>query len=195
VSESSLDLPSKKGKINKRSTRSAARNRRYEETFINDNSSDDEPLIKKRTRKQVDSDEEEFDANDSNDEVGESDGSTANEIDSDDLCDDTETDDSSEGNWPKKKKKRVASYDIKKPKKAAKKNDEEEDRAFRAGISKKKILKKDSENEGSNDNGSGSDNVKGRRKTRGKKLLYLIEDDYESDDGIKPGNEFISINQ
>ncbi|KAG5674998.1 hypothetical protein PVAND_004939 [Polypedilum vanderplanki] len=180
VSESSLDLPLKKGsKVTKRSTRSAAKNRRYEENFINDNSSDDEPLIKKRTKKQIDSDEESFDANDEDDEEG----STADEINSDDLCDDTETDSSSEGNWPKKKKKRVASYDTKKPRKPAKKDDDD-DKAFRAGISKKKILKKsDNESEASDEEQEG----KGRRKTRGKKLLYLIEDDYESDDGIKPG--------
>lgn len=178
VSESSLDLPLKKGKRGQRSTRSAAKNRRYDETFIDDNSSDDEPLIKKRIKKQVDSDEEEFDVNEEN-----SDGSTPDDIDSEDLCDDTESDDSSESNWPKKKKKRNASYDIKKPRKQPKKTgDGGKDKAFRAGISKKKILKvSDNESEASDE----SD--KGRRKTRGKKLLYLIEDDYESDDGIKPG--------
>lgn len=176
VSESSLDLPLKKGKNNARRTRSAA-NKRQDQRFINDNeSSDDEPLIKKRVKKQNDSDEEDFDGAEDN-----SDDSTADEIDSDDLCDDTETS-SSESNWPKKKK-RVASYD-KKPRKPAKKHDEDDDKAFRAGISKKKILKKESENES---NGSGSDTVRGKRKTRGKKLLYLLEDDYESDDGIKPG--------
>lgn len=169
----------KKSKIGKRSTRSAAKNRRYDETFINDNSSDDEPLIKKRTKKQVDSDEDDFDGNDEEN----SDGSSAEDIDSEELCDDTDTEDSSENNWPKKKKKRAASYDIKKPRKHAKKSDEGNDKAFRAGISKKKILKQ-SENESE---ASDNDSVKGRRKTRGKKLLYLIEDDYESDDGIKPG--------
>lgn len=180
VSESSLDLPLKKNKAGQRSTRSAAKNRRYDETFIDDNSSDDEPLIKKRTKKQVDSDEEDFDANEEDDDNS---ASTAEDIDSDDLCDDTDTDDSSENNWPRKKKKRVASYDVKKPRKSAKKNDDGKDKAFRAGISKKKILmQSDHESEPSDD-----DNVKGRRRTRGKKLLYLIEDDYESDDGIKPG--------
>lgn len=110
-------------------------------------------------------------------------GSLAEEIDSEDLCDDTETDSSSENNWPKRKKKRVASYD-QKPRKGPKKNDNE-DKAFRAGISKKKVLKtSDKESEG-----SASETEKGRRKTRGKKLLYLIEDDLDSDesDGIKPG--------
>lgn len=178
VSESSLDLPSKKNKGRSMRTRE----KRVDRRFINDNSddSDDEPLIKaKRSRKKVDSDEEEFDLNDDDDDEG----SLAEEIDSDDLCDDTETDSSSEGNWPKKKKKRVASYDTK-PRKAPKKN-ENEDKAFRAGISKKKVLKKsDNESEA-----SASGNEKGRRKTRGKKLLYLIEDDLDSDesDGIKPG--------
>jgi len=178
VSESSLDLPSKKSKIGPRRTRSAAKNRRYDEKFIDDNSSDDEPLIKKRIKKQIDSDEEEFDVNEENSE-----GSTPEDIDSEDLCDDTESDDSSENNWPRKKKKRVASYDIKKPRKYPKKTDDGKDKAFRAGISKKKILKQsDNESEASD-----NDSDKGRRRTRGKKLLYLIEDDYESDDGIKPG--------
>lgn len=182
VSESSLDLPSRKGKG--RNIRKSTRNRekKVDRRFINDNDSDsdDEPLIKaKRTRKKKDSDEEEFDVNDDEDDEG----SLAEEIDSEDLCDDTDTDDSSEGNWPRKKKKRVASYDIK-PRKAPKKNDDE-DKAFRAGISKKKVLKK-SDNES---DGSVSESEKGKRKTRGKKLLYLIEDDLDSDesDGIKPG--------
>lgn len=177
ISESSLDLPLKKSKIAPRSTRNAARNRRYDEKFIDDNSSDDEPLVKKRNKKKSDS-EEEFDLEDDGS------GSTAEEVDSEDLCDDTDTSESSEGNWPRKKK-RVASYD-KKPRKPAKKHDEDDDKAFRAGISKKKILeKKTQENESE---GSGSDNATGRRKTRGKKLLYIMEDDFEeSDDGIKPG--------
>ncbi|KAL7043781.1 hypothetical protein ACKWTF_001660 [Chironomus riparius] len=178
VSESSLDLPLKKGKAGKRRTRSAAKHRRYDQNFIDDNTSDEEPLIKKRVRKQRESDEEEFDANEEN-----SDGSTPEDIDSEDLCDDTESDDSSENNWPKKKKKRNASYDIKKPRKHPKKTDGGKDKAFRAGISKKKILKV-SENESE---ASENESDKGRRRTRGKKLLYLIEDDYESDDGIKPG--------
>lgn len=182
VSESSLDLPRKKSKG--RNIRSSTRNRekRFDRKFINDgdSDSDDEPLVKtKRVKKKNDSDEEEFDGNDDDDEEG----SLAEEIDSEDLCDDTETSDSSESNWPKKKKKRVASYDPK-PRKGPKKNDNE-DKAFRAGISKKKVLKKsDNESEA-----SASGNEKGRRKTRGKKLLYLIEDDLDSDesDGIKPG--------
>lgn len=179
VSESSLDLPSKKNKG--RNMRTRTREKRVDRRFINDNSdSDDEPLIKAKRSKKKDSDEEEFDINDDDDDE---EGSLAEEIDSDDLCDDTETDSSSGGHWPKKKKKRVASYD-QKPRKNPKKNDNE-DKAFRAGISKKKILKKsDNESEA-----SASGNEKGRRKTRGKKLLYLIEDDLDSDesDGIKPG--------
>ena len=181
VSESSLDLPSKKNKG--RNIRSSTRNRskRFDKRFINDGDtdSDDEPLVRAKRTKKKDSDEEEFDLNDDDDEEG----SLAEEIDSEDLCDDTETDSSSENTWPKRKKKRVASYDIK-PRKGPKKNDNE-DKAFRAGISKKKVLKKsDKESEG-----SASENEKGRRKTRGKKLLYLIEDDLDSDesDGIKPG--------
>lgn len=183
VSESSLDLPSKKSKG--RNVRTSTRNRekRVDRRFINDNGSDsdDEPLVRaKRSKKKNDSDEEDFDANDDDDEEG----SLAEEIDSDDLCDDTETDESSDNNWPKRKKKRAAAYDIK-PRKSAKRKDENEDKAFRAGISKKKVLKK-SDNES---DASVSENEKGKRKTRGKKLLYLIEDDLDSDesDGIKPG--------
>lgn len=181
VSESSLDLPSKKNKG--RNIRSSTRNRekRFDRRFINDGDtdSDDEPLIKAKRSKKKDSDEEEFDLNDDDDDEG----SLAEEIDSEDLCDDTDTDSSSENNWPKRKKKRVASYDIK-PRKGPKKNDNE-DKTFRAGISKKKVLKmSDKESDG-----SASETEKGRRKTRGKKLLYLIEDDLDSDesDGIKPG--------
>lgn len=181
VSESSLDMPSKKNKGRNMRSSTRTREKRVDRRFINDNSSDDEPLIKaKRLRKKNDSDEEEFDINDDEDDEG----SVDEEIDSEDLCDDTETDSSSQGNWPKKKKKRNASYDIK-PRKNPKKKDDNEDRAFRAGISKKKALKKsDNESEA-----SASDVEKGRRKTRGKKLLYLIEDDLDSDesDGIKPG--------
>lgn len=175
VSESSLDLPRKKNRA--RRTRSSAKNRRQDRRFIDDASSDDEPLIKKRNKK-VDSDEDDFDVADEN----ESEDSIAEQIDSEDLCDDTDTE-SSESNWPRKKKRAIASYD-KKPRKPAKKYDEDDDKAFRAGISKKKILKKESDQESKE---SGSDTVTGRRKTRGKKLLYLLEEDYESDDGIKPG--------
>lgn len=178
VSESSLDMPKKKSK----GWAMRTREKRVDRRFINDSDSDDEPLVRpKRSKKKNDSDEEDFDINDDDDDEG----SLAEEIDSDDLCDDTETDESSENAWPKKKKKRVTgSYD-QKPRKAPKKKDENEDKAFRAGISKKKVLKK-SENESE---ASESENEKGRRKTRGKKLLYLIEDDLDSDesDGIKPG--------
>ena len=182
VSESSLELSSKKKGRNVR-TSTRTREKRVDRRFINDNDSDsdDEPLVRpKRARKKADSDEEEFDMNDDDDEEG----SLAEEIDSEDLCDDTDTDESSDNNWPKKKKKRVASYDVK-PRKAVKKKDDNEDKAFRAGISKKKVLKKsDNESEASD-----SGNEKGKRKTRGKKLLYLIEDDLDSDesDGIRPG--------
>lgn len=182
VSESSLDLPLKKGKSSKNIRSVRTRRKRFEEKFIDDNSdSDDEPLVKaKRSKKKADSDEEEFDLNDDEDDEG----SIEEDIDSEDLCDDTETSESSDNNWPKRKKRRIASYDKKPSKKIVKKNDDE-DKAFRAGISKQKILKK-SDNE--SDNVSGSDVGKVQRKTRGKKLLYLIEDDLESsDDGIKPG--------
>lgn len=187
-SESSLDFPRRKGKKGKSTRRSTrTRQKRVEERFIDDNTSDDEPLkpparkIKKRTL----SEEEEFDVNDDEDE----DGSVDEEIDSEDLCDDTETSDSSNNGWPKKKKKRTASYDIKPVKKVVKRTDDE-DKAFRAGISKKKILKESlkSDAEDDKEGSDGSESAKGKRKTRGKKLLYLIEDDLESsDDGIKPG--------
>lgn len=185
VSESSLDLPKKKG--GSRSLRTRTRQKRIDH-FINDNDSndsDDEPLIVKRTRKKKDSDEEEFDLNDDDDD---DENSAEEDIDSDDLCDDTDSSDSSESAWPKKKKKRVASYDQKPRKPAKKKLDEEEDKAFRAGISKKKILKQQQLSQMSENESEGSDDAKSRR-TRGKKLLYLIEDDLESDesDGIRPG--------
>lgn len=184
VSESSLDMPRKKGAKANRVVRT--RQKRFD-TFINDNDdndSDDEPLIVKRTRKKKDSDEEEFDMNDDDDEDEE-----AEDIDSEDLCDDSDSSDSSENGWQKKKKKKPASYDHKPRKPVKKKVNEDEDKAFRAGISKKKILKQQeliSENES---DASEDENAKSRTRTRGKKLLYLIEDDLESDesDGIRPG--------
>lgn len=185
VSESSLDLPRKKGAAASRGLRTRTRQKRIDH-FIDDNSndSDDEPLVvAKRTRKKNDSDEEDFDINDGDDDE---ENSEIEDIDSEDLCDDTDSSDSSESAWPKKKKKRAASYDQKPRKPAKKKIVEDEDKAFRAGISKKKILKQQlSENESE---ASEDETGKGRR-TRGKKLLYLIEDDLESDesDGIRPG--------
>lgn len=189
VSESSLDLPRKKGSAPARGLRTRTRQKRIDH-FIDDkdsDDSDDEPLISvKRNRKKPDSDEEDFDVNDDGDD---DENSEVEDIDSDDLCDDTESSDSSESAWPKKKKKRVASYDQKPRKPAKKKIVEDEDKAFRAGISKKKILEQQqSENESEASEDENHENVKGRR-TRGKKLLYLIEDDLESDesDGIRPG--------
>ena len=181
VSESSLEYARGRKKQDRSSTRT--RRKRFESKFIDDNSSDDEPLVQTVKRKKNKSDSEEFDVDDE-DSDGES--NENEDIDSDDLCDDSETE-SSEGNWPKKKKRAPASYD-KRPAKKKVKRTEDEDKAFRAGISTKKLLKDQVEKAEDNKDSSESEDETKRRKTRGKKLLYLMEDDLESsDDGIKPG--------
>lgn len=183
VSESSLEYARGRKKNDRMSTRT--RRKRFEPRFINDNdTSDDEPLVKSVKRKKNKSDSDEYDLDDE-DSDGES--NENEDIDSEDLCDDSETE-SSEGNWPKKKKRAPASYD-KRPAKKKVKRTEDEDKAFRAGISTKKLLKEQVEKaEVNKDSESESEDETKRRKTRGKKLLYLMEDDLESsDDGIKPG--------
>lgn len=132
------------------------------------------PLSKKK--KKVESDFSDF-----NDE---STDNEPEELDSEDLCDDS-TDDS-DGDWRKKKKKAKAppkppapTTKTGQPKKKVKRKEEGE-KAFRGVSTKgKKALESDDD----------ADEILPKsRRTRGKKLSYLLEEELESsDDGIKPG--------
>lgn len=157
-----------------RGTRRSGRERkkRFDADFIDDSSFDDEdnvPLVKKK-KKKVESDFSDFDGS-SNSELEE-------DVDSEDLCDDS-TDDS-DGSWGKRKKKPVSKG--KEIQNRKKKPDGE--RAFKAKSIKKKPKVSDDESEDEY-----ADEVLPKsRRTRGKKLPYLLDDDFDSsDDGIKPG--------
>lgn len=178
-SDSSIDslYRKKKNKGGRMSTRRSGRERkkRFDADFIDDDSfdeDDDIPLIKKK-KKKIESDFSDF--NDSSEEELEED------VDSDDLCDDST--DESDKPWPKSKKKakpkqpndsgkgpKTKSDKAKKSKKKAKISDDDED--------------VDDESEDEDD----SEILPESRRTRGKKLPYLLDDDFDSsDDGIKPG--------
>ncbi|XP_063697676.1 titin-like [Culicoides brevitarsis] len=193
--ESSLELAAYRRKANKDGRAYATRRRRQPrmETFINDNDSGEESDVKPTRKKKKKSDSEEFELSDGSDE-GSGGSEESEDVDSEELCDDSDSDSDSEYRWSKSKKKKRESSGVptqaagKQPrkgfgKKRPVKKPEDEDKAFRAGISKKKILseKKKEESEDSDD----SD--KPIRKTRGRQMHYL-EDDFESsDEGIKPG--------
>lgn len=194
-SDSSLDMYTKK-KNRKRDTRRSvrARRKRIDTDFINDSDEDDLPLINTRKKKKKEESDSEFNENESTEEEAE-------DVDSDDLCDD-DSDSGSDGAWRSNKK----SVKAKKPNRPPilptpasaaskalanrKKVKRKEDLTFRAGISVKSKGKEPS----TSNNGSGDDDddddesspAKGRR-TRGKKLTYMLDDFESSDDGIKPG--------
>uniref|UniRef100_A0A336L1J9 CSON014502 protein n=1 Tax=Culicoides sonorensis TaxID=179676 RepID=A0A336L1J9_CULSO len=194
--ESSLELAAYRRKGNKDGRPYATRRRRQtriDQKFINDDSGE-ESDVKPTRKKKKKSDSEEFELSDDSEE-----GSVVSEesedVDSEELCDDSDSDsDDSQYRWSKKKKKRESSgVSIqaagKQPrkgfgKKRSTKKVEDEDKAFRAGISKKKILGEKKNKEESDDS---DDSDKPIRKTRGRQMHYL-EDDFESsDEGIKPG--------
>lgn len=191
-SESSLEFLKKRGEKGRTTSQRPVRQRkkRYDADFIDDNSDDDDdiPLIKKK-KKKIESDFSDF--NDSSDEEVEED------VDSEDLCDD-----SSEGSdrpWQKSRKsakskpKSVNTSRPVAPKSAPKKrplkNDDE--RAFKGSTKKKAVIASGDEDE--------DEVLPKSRRTRGKRLPYLLEDEFDSsDDGIKPGvkrpgKNFISI--
>lgn len=148
-----------------------ARKKRYDADFIDDSSFDDEdnvPLVKKK--KKVESDFSDF--NDSSEELDE-------DVDSEDLCDDS-TDDS-DRSWGKRKSKKPQ------PKSNDNKNRKKKpdgERAFKGKVAKKKPKVSDDES----DEEDGDEVLPKSRRTRGKKLPYLLDDDFDSsDDGIKPG--------
>lgn len=165
----------------RQSTRRSVRDRkkRFDADFIDDSSFDDEdnvPLVKKK--KKVESDFDDFD--DSSEELEE-------DVDSEDLCEDST--DESDRSWGKKKKKpsnKVAN-------KPSRKKKPDDDRSFKGLIAKKepKISGEDDEDDDDDDASDDDDAdevLPKSRRTRGKKLPYLLDDDFDSsDDGIKPG--------
>ncbi|XP_031624515.1 titin homolog isoform X2 [Contarinia nasturtii] len=179
-SESSLDSIVKKKRKGRGgiSTRRSVRERkkRYDADFIDDSSFDDEdnvPLVKKK--KKVESDFDEFD--DSSEELEE-------DVDSDDLCDDST--DESDRSWGKKKKKASSFKSSGNNKNRKKKPDGE--RSFKGKTAKKKSKISDDDDDDDTDEEYGDEVLPKSRRTRGKKLPYLLDDDFDSsDDGIKPG--------
>lgn len=163
------------------STRRSVRERkkRYDADFIDDSSFDDEdnvPLVKKK--KKVESDFSDFDG--SSEELEE-------DVDSEDLCDDST--DESDRSWGKQKSKSRPSSKRSASKNPKKKPDTE--RAFKAKPLKKKSKiseDDDDENDDESHEEYGDEVLPKSRRTRGKKLPYLLDDDFDSsDDGIKPG--------
>lgn len=181
-SESSLEAYGRRRKGRNSSRRPVReRRKRFDADFIDDNSddgSDNIPLIKKK--KKIESDFSDF--NESSDE----DDEENEELDSEDLCDDS-TDDS-DSDWRKKKSRKKQKPPSKpsissapkssQPKKKVKRKEEGE-KSYRAGgIKGKTALESDDDDEV----------LPKSRRTRGKKLSYLLEEELESsDDGIKPG--------
>lgn len=158
------------------STRRSVRDRkkRYDADFIDDSSFDDEdniPLVKKK--KKVESDFDDFD--DSSEELEE-------DVDSEDLCEDST--DESDRSWGKKKKKQANKAVSNKSRK--KKPDGE--RSFKGKTAKKKPKASDDDDDDESDDEYADEVLPKSRRTRGKKLPYLLDDDFDSsDDGIKPG--------
>lgn len=167
-SASSMDslYRKKKKKAGRMTTRRSGRQRkkRYDADFIDDDSFDDEdniPLVKKK-KKKVESEYSDF--NDSSEEELEED------VDSEDLCDDST--DESDKPWSSSRKKP-------KPKPIGGKTP-------RKPIAKAKKLKKKPKS--SDDDSDSNEVLPKSRRTRGKKLPYLLDDDFaSSDDGIRPG--------
>lgn len=178
-SESSLEFLAKRGKKGRNASQRPVRQRkkRYDADFIDDNSDDDDDIPLSKKKKKIDSDFSDF--NDSSDDEVEED------VDSEDLCDD-----SSEGSdrpWQKSRKsaksksKSASSSRPAAPKAAPKKKVKNEDeRAFKASTKKKAVIASDDDDE--------DEVLPKSRRTRGKRLPYLLEDEFDSsDDGIKPG--------
>lgn len=129
------------------------------------------------------------------DETDESAASEDSEnVDSEELCDDSDSGSDSEYRWSKKKKRGTSSGGVvptaagKQPRKGfggkKKGRPESDDKSFRAGVSKKQLLAKKTSKESESD----SDSDKPIRKTRGRQMHYLLDEDFDSsDDGIRPG--------
>lgn len=193
--ESSLELALLKKKLEKGGRRYGTRRRatRIDKAFINDNDSDDDDIeVKPSRKKKKRSDSEEFSLSDAEDDDDASDASEDTpDVDSSELCDDTGSDTESEYRWSKKKRpKGGPTASGKSPRQCfiKKKSNRDEDRAFRASVSKKKILEKSKRSDDEESEASEPGKKKPARKTRGRQMHY-IEDDFESSDdgGIKPG--------
>lgn len=176
-SESSLEFLGKRGKKGRTTSQRPVRQRkkRFDADFIDDNSDDDDDIPLSKRKKKIESDFSDF--NDSSDDEVEED------VDSEDLCDD-----SSEGSdraWRKSKKsaksKSANTSRPAAPKPAPKKKVKNEDeRAFKGSTKKKAVIASDDDDD--------DEVLPKSRRTRGKRLPYLLEDEFDSsDDGIKPG--------
>lgn len=172
-SESSLELMmSRKSRMTKK---------KYDMDFINDDDSDKSTYNMRKQRKKINK------ILDDSDEFDEDDMTESEEIDSDELCSDTETD-SSQENWKARKHqiKKVTRLPGKtsnnNKKRKPKKTDE--DKSYRSGSKVNKTI----ESASSSSAEDKTSNSIEKRRTRGKKLHYIVDDDFESsDDGITPG--------
>ncbi|XP_058447398.1 protein PFC0760c [Malaya genurostris] len=106
-------------------------------------------------------------------------------VDSEDLCNDTETD-SSEYDWENRINKfkpvthQLRKASINRRKKRIKQN---KDTLYKSGIKKKTAI-----NGTDSDRSENNSNNASKRRTRGRKLHFILDDDFESsDDGITPG--------
>lgn len=162
----------------------AAANKKKDRDFINDDDDSNNSgayNIRKRPNKskKILDDSDEFNEDD--------DVTESEEIDSEDLCNDTETD-SSDDNWKKRKSKAkvVSRVPVRNNDNTKKKNKKaDEDKTYKSGI-RKRPAHFESDSDSSNKQSNPEESNK--RRTRGKKLHYLIDDDFESsDDGITPG--------
>ncbi|XP_055853016.1 microtubule-associated protein futsch [Episyrphus balteatus] len=199
-SDSSLDVyrrrrGSRKGgkkKKSRRAARRSARERRKDRKFIVDDSDCDgsEAEVRPRTKKKrkKDSDYTESETNDDDDDE------LSENIDSEDLCDDSTDSEASDGAWRPSKRKKQRSNAIArkspklKPKMASKakktKRYDSDEGNFKPIVSKNRQIRDDSDD----DDDDSDDSVDSSRKTRGKRCTYLEDyDDESSDGGIKPG--------
>ncbi|XP_065094982.1 remodeling and spacing factor 1 isoform X2 [Ochlerotatus camptorhynchus] len=174
-SESSLELKRSKN------FRAAASKKRDKE-FINDDDDDSDKSTAYNIRKRSNKTKKILD---DSDEFNDEDVTESEEINSEDLCNDTETD-SSEDDWKKRKTKvkvinrvKINDHNKKKSKKA---NDDE---TYKSGIRKRPaLIQSDSDSSGQEK----ISDIHNKRRTRGKKLHYILDEDFESsDDGITPG--------
>ncbi|XP_053697238.1 remodeling and spacing factor 1-like isoform X2 [Sabethes cyaneus] len=171
-SESSLEIQTS------RYFRSAA-NKKHDKEFINDDDDSDQSGYNVRTRpnkiKKIYNESDEFE---------DEDPTESEEIDSEDLCDDTETDSSQDKLKKRNRKNNIQPLDIKntnKKKKRVKKI--EEDKLFKTGYNKKAMVIATDSDQSITDT-----DLPNKRRTRGKKLHYILDEDFESsDDGITPG--------
>lgn len=172
-SESSLELSLRRKKSYKKSQRYAARQRKKDKEFIVDDSDESEPLKsiwRKGKRKKI--------LEDSEDSENEESEENSEDIDSEELCDDsTESDDKKTWKPNSKRKYACKTPAINKPVKKKVTNLENCDKGNKLKTTKN--ISKENLSDGSSDS---------LRKTRGRRFTYLEDfDDDSSDGGIKPG--------